>query len=165
MRFAPLVFLSGTVSGVVLVKKQPWSQGKFGDSDDAYVDDAAERNAMFDCANGVKAAVGATGGSNDMAMRIVAAKAAAIGDQEEGATHEDFKGATKSVQKFRRHAGQDCEEGGETKKDMEASAPYMDKVNFSGPGSAEADAQAMAEEALDRVKGIKEEYFTWKPSM
>jgi len=149
----------GSVSGALTLKKQPWSKAKFGDADGSYVDDNAERNAMFDCSNGVKAAVGATGGSNDEAMRIVAAKAAAIAGQGEDQTSEDYAAATKSVQKFRRHAAQDCEEGGQDKKDMEKSAPYMDKVNFSGQGSEEAKAQAMAEEALDRAKVIKKEYF------
>lgn len=152
---------AGSASGALILKKQipGMGGGSFGDADDAYVADSAERNAMFDCSNGVKAAAGATGGSNNMAMRVVAAKAAAIASQDDTGSTADYEAATKGVQKFRRHAAQDCEDGGSVKKDMTEDAPYAEKVNFSGAGSDEADAQAMAEEALDRAKGIKKDYF------
>lgn len=147
-RFAFLV-----ASSKALILKAP-----FGAQDDEFVDDTAERNAMYDCSGGA-VAPGTEGASNDMAMRVVAAKVAAIG----GSDPEDldsFKDSVKKVHKFKRYAAQDCEgkdSGSPLKKDMDNESPYVHKKNFHGPDSDVEKANALTSEALEKVAQIKRE--------
>lgn len=149
LKFAVLA-ASVSVSGVLL-KKQP-----FGAQDSEFVSDASERNAMNDCSGGA-VAPGTVGASNDMAMRVVAAKVAAIGAEEPPKDFESFSKGVKKVSKFKRYAGQDCEEGQEKKKDMSVDAPYAEKKNFHGPDSQVEKANDVTREALEKVVQIKRE--------
>lgn len=146
-----LAVMVASVSGVVL-KQQP-----FGDQDSEYVSDTAERNAMNDCSGG-SVAPGTVGASNDMAMRVVAAKVSAMSGDEPPKDFDSFSKGVKTVSKFKRYAGQDCEKNGKAeKKDMSKDAPYSQKRNFHGPDSQVEKANDVTREALEKVVQIKRE--------
>ena len=92
------------------------------------------------------------GASNDQAMRLVAAKVAAL---SEGSDPR----AVRPPQTFSRHAAQDCEgdEGAPVKKDLhDAKAPYVEKKNYHGPGSDVEKANELTLEALKKVQEVKQ---------
>jgi len=150
-----LFFLS-TASALVLKSKQP-----FGDKDDAYVDDKAARNAMFDCSGGVAAAKGKTGGSNSMATRVLQAKAAAIAASDDSQDFASFSDSVKNVNKFARHAAQDAEQKEDPvdKKKMSNGAPYVHRKNFHGPDTDVEAANEATKDALAKAVSIRQDYF------
>jgi len=165
MRIVHCIFFSNVVSRVCGLQLH---QPKYGDSEADYQEGTeaiTKKNAMNDCAEGLKVSPGTKDVSKSQATRILTSKIDAIITAGAGSEVESAALAKKETEfNFKkRHAAQDCETNPDASvksksikkgtKPPFGATPQMRK-NWSGPNSPSDQAEKKSQAVMEKGKKI-----------